>query len=87
MPEGMKHEPVIAKPIAEMPENELGAWMLSLPPAPGIRHIDDAEDDARALEDLAAGRVHDHAVVARWLLTAGDSDWKPFREWLAGQDG
>ena len=81
----------MAKPVAEMSEDEFDAWMSALPPAPGIRHVDDldadAEDDALALEDLAASRCYDHAIVGRWLLTAGEADWKPFGEWLADQDG
>ncbi len=40
---------------------------------------------ARARADVAAGRVHDHAVVGEWLLTWGEPDFKPFREWLAAR--
>lgn len=76
-------------PVADMSEDELTAWLSTLPPAPGIRHVDDDddEDDARAMADFAAGRCHDHAVVGRWLKTWGQPDQKPFREWLADQDG
>ena len=87
---GMTHVAKIAKPAAEMSEDEFDAWMEALPPAPGIRHVDDGddeEDDAAALADLAAGRCYDHAIVGRWLLTAGEPDWKPFEEWLAEQGG
>lgn len=38
---------------------------------------------ARARADVEAGRVYDHAVVARWLKTWGTPDRKPFHEWLA----
>jgi len=84
----MRHEPNIAKPVAEMSDEEFDAWMATLPPAPGIRHIDDGddEDDARALADLEEGRVQSHAVVGKWLLTAGKPGWKPFKDWLANQD-
>ncbi len=77
------------KPVADMSADEFDAWMSTLPPAPGIRHIDedDAEDDARALADFEAGRFHDHAVVGQWLKTWGRPDHKPFKEWLADQDG
>jgi acyl-CoA synthetase (NDP forming) len=89
----MTHAAKIAKPVAEMSEDEFDAWMEALPPPPGIKHVDDddedadAEDDASAMADLAAGRCHDHAVVGQWLQTWGMPDWKPFKDWLAEQDG
>lgn len=42
---------------------------------------------ARAREDVAAGRVHDHAIVGAWLKTWGSAGYKPFWEWLADRDG
>ena len=67
----------------------IDALLSSLPPAPGIRHIDDidAEQDARAMADVAAGRCYPHEVVGRWLMTWGEPDQKPFKDWLAEQDG
>ncbi len=83
----MTHAAKIAKPVAEMSDDEFDAYMATLPPAPGIRHVDDleadAEDDARALADLAAGRVYPHAIVGEWLSTWGKPGRKPFKEWLA----
>lgn len=41
-----------------------------------------AASDARAREDIAAGRVVPHEAVAKWLRTWGTPDWKPMpREW------
>ena len=72
-----------------MSDEEFDTWMATIPPAPGILHVDDEdpEGDARALADVEAGRLHDHAVVSRWLLTWGQPDRKPFKDWLADQDG
>ena len=77
------------KPVADMSDTELDAWMATIPPPPGIRDIDDpdTEDYERAMADLAAGRVYPHALVSRWLKTWGQPDRKPFKEWLADQDG
>lgn len=85
----MTHPAKIAKPVAEMSEDEFDAWMEALPPAPGIFHVDDddPEEDARVEADIAAGRVYPHAIVGEWLKTAGAPDWKPFKEWLATRDG
>ncbi|HEX8554694.1 MAG TPA: hypothetical protein VF695_08305, partial [Sphingomonas sp.] len=68
---------------------EFDAWMSMLPPAPGIRHTDndDSDMEAHVESDAAAGRVYDHAIVSRWLRTAGEPNWRPFGEWIAAQDG
>lgn len=74
-----------AKPVAEMSEDEFTAWLSALPPAPGIRHADeeDEEGDAQALADVAAGRVVPHEKVVEWLRTVGTPDHRPMpREWL-----
>ena len=43
----------------------------------------EAESDARAMADMAAGRVVDHADVVAWLETWGTVDHKPMPcEWL-----
>ncbi len=70
-------------------EDATDRLLADLPPAPGIRHIDDdgPDDIAAALADVAAGRCYDHATVSRWLMTWGTPDRKPFREWFAAQDG
>ena len=80
----MKHGAHISKPVADMSEDEFTEWLSALPPAPGIRHVDDGddEDDARAEADIAAGRFYPHSVVARWLKTWGTPDRKSFDEWL-----
>lgn len=77
------------KAVADMSEDEFTAWLEALPPAPGIRHIDDVdpEDDARAMADFRAGRFYDHATVGRWLLTVGKPGFVRFEDWLAKQDG
>jgi predicted transcriptional regulator len=58
---------------------------------PGIFEQRDLEAEAasiaRARADIAAGRVHSHAVVKEWLLTWGTSERRPFREWLAARNG
>lgn len=77
------------KPVADMSEDEVTAWLSSLPPAPGIRHVDDyeAEDDLHALQDYKAGRVYDHATVSRWLRSCSGARHRRFKDWLAEQDG
>ncbi|KQN24952.1 hypothetical protein ASE86_01345 [Sphingomonas sp. Leaf33] len=47
----------------------------------------DAAEIVKAKADLAAGIGVSHAVVSRWLMTWGTDDRRPFREWLAAQDG
>jgi predicted transcriptional regulator len=42
----------------------------------------EAEADARAMEDYAAGRYYPNSVVRRWLETWGQPDCKSFDEWL-----
>ncbi len=71
-------------------EDELDRLTASLPPAPGIKHVDDDDDD----EDfndieaaIASGRAFPHEVVGAWLKTWGQPGQKPFKEWLAAQDG
>ena len=78
-----------AKPVSGMSDDELDAWLQTLPPAPGILHIDDPDtsSDERALADFEAGRFHDHATVTRWLRTCGDSTRLSFKDWLAAHDG
>ena len=57
---------------------------------PGIFEQPDPDVEAaaiaRARADIAAGRYHDHAVVAEWLKTWGQPGRLPFREWLAARD-
>lgn len=68
-----------------MTDAEVEDWIGSLPPAPGIRSIEDAdpEEDARLDADIAAGRGIPHELVRAWLLTWGTSEYKPMpREWL-----
>jgi hypothetical protein len=81
----MTHAAKIAKPVAEMSEDEFTDWLCALPPPPGLPATEDevAASDARALADLATGRVYPHAVVAEWLLTWGKPGRKPFKDWLA----
>ena len=85
----MKHEPNIAKPAAGMSDEEFEARMAMIPPAPGLPSTDAeiAAALARAEADIVAGRVYPHAVVAQWLLTWGQPGRKPFKEWLADQNG
>ena len=71
------------KPVADLSDEEFDTYMARFPPAPGIRHVDDQDDDG----DAAAGPVYGHDLVSRWLRTAGRADWKPFKDWLADQDG
>lgn len=52
---------------------------------PGIFEERDYAADARAMADVAAGRVHDHSIVSEWLMTWGKPGRKPFREWLAAR--
>ncbi|WP_380939714.1 hypothetical protein [Sphingomonas floccifaciens] len=75
-------------PTSDEGEDAVDRLLAELPPAPGIKHIDeDTEDvDARALADVAAGRYYDHSVVSKWLMTWGETGQKPFREWLAEQN-
>lgn len=47
----------------------------------------EAAADARGLADVAAGRVHSHAIVSEWLKSWTGPDYKPFHEWLADRDG
>jgi predicted transcriptional regulator len=42
---------------------------------------------ARARADVAAGRVHDHAIVSEWLATWTSPDYMPFHQWLAARNG
>lgn len=81
--------PSPADDVAGMDDAAFDAWMEALGPAPGIRHVDDddPEGDAQAEADIAAGRVYPHEIVGKWLKTWGDSDYKPFKEWLADQSG
>ncbi|MES2336923.1 MAG: hypothetical protein V4537_02360 [Pseudomonadota bacterium] len=68
----------------------IDALLASLPPAPGIKHIDDDDierDIAGALADVAAGRFYSHAVVSEWLMTWGETGQKSFKDWLADRDG
>lgn len=89
----MKHAPSPLRPdVPKLPPDatdaEFEAWMEALPPCPGIPSTEEevAAADARALEDIAAGRVHDHAVVAEWLKTWGTPDQRSFKEWLNTRD-
>ncbi|WP_375397565.1 hypothetical protein [uncultured Sphingomonas sp.] len=71
--------------VAGMDDAALDAWLEALPLAPGIPSTPEevAAADARALEDLKAGRVVSHDRVATWLRTWGTPDFKPMpREWL-----
>lgn len=58
---------------------------------PGIFEQDDeaaiAAADERAMADFRAGRFYSHEFVSGWFKTFGKPDFKPFREWLADQDG
>lgn len=58
---------------------------------PGIFENPDAQAEAasiaRAREDVAAGRVHSHAIVKEWLMTWGKPGRLPFRHWLAARNG
>ena len=77
------------KPVAEMTDDEFDSYMACFPPCPGILHIDDEDPkgDAAVEADIAAGRVYDHAIFGQWLLTWGKPGRKPFKEWLADQNG
>ena len=75
--------PSLRKPVDTMTDDEFDAWMESLPPAPGIRSIDDDDHElAQAETDAAAGKGYPHSLVSRWLGTWGSPDYKPFQEWL-----
>lgn len=71
-------------------EAEQDAWFEALGPAPGIKHVDDQDDDDE-FDDIeaaiASGRAYPHETVSKWLNTWGQPDQKPFKEWLADQDG
>lgn len=72
-------------------EAERDAWLDALPPAPGIKHIDESDDDDDDFDDIeaaiAAGRAYPHEIVSEWLKTWGQPDQRPFKEWLADQNG
>ncbi|HEX8389637.1 MAG TPA: hypothetical protein VF636_11500 [Sphingomonas sp.] len=70
------------KAVADLSDEEFDSYMMRFPPAPGIVHVDDDAED-----DVSTGRVFEHALVSRWLRTAGRPDWRPFKDWLADQDG
>lgn len=74
----------VATSVADMSDVEFDAYMATLPPCPGILHVDDddPEEDARIEADIAAGRFHPHEVVGRWLDTWGKPGRLPFKEWL-----
>ena len=88
MSAGMNHIPAdIRAAVPKLSENateeELATWLEALPPCPGIGFSDDEdeESDARAMADLAAGRVYPHEEVSVWLDTWASPDFKPFHEW------
>ena len=91
----MKHEadmiPTGAPERADhlMSDEALEAFLTALPPCPGLPSTDEeiAASVARARADVAAGRVHSHAVVGEWLTTWGQAGRKPFKEWLTKRDG
>ena len=78
-------------PSRDGEDARLDAYIASLPPAPGIKSVDDPFDDEDDIGDLdtaiAEGRAFPHAVVRQWLKTWGQPDCKPFEEWLADQNG
>lgn len=52
-------------------------------PLPPLTPEEEAEADARAMADVAAGHYVEHEKVAAWLRTWGTPDQKPMpREWL-----
>ncbi|MEG3087894.1 hypothetical protein [Sphingomonas sp. PB4P5] len=65
-------------------DEALDAFLDALPPCPGLptTEAEILAADARARADFAAGRYHDHAVVAEWLKTWGRPGRLPFKEWL-----
>ena len=75
----------------EMSDSEFDAWLSSLPPAPGIKHVDEDDDADEDFDDIEAaiadGRAFPHEVVAAWLKTWGQPEQKPFKDWLADQNG
>ncbi|MFN3433510.1 MAG: hypothetical protein ACK4ZY_03850 [Sphingomonas sp.] len=77
------------KTVAGMSEDEFSEWLQTVPPASGIRHIDDPDDtdEAAALADYAAGRYQSHATVSAWLATCEKHGHRSFRTWLAEHDG
>ena len=90
----MKHDPADfsrSTPDASAQDEidrRLDAFIESLPPCPGLPSTDDeiAASLARARADVAAGRVHSHAIVGDWLKTVGTPDFRRFKEWLAARD-
>ena len=46
-----------------------------------------AEQIAQARAGYESGHGVDHAVVSVWLRTWGDTDYKPFAEWLYDWNG
>ena len=46
-----------------------------------------AEAIAKARVDYESGRGVTHAVVSVWLMTWGEPDYKPFKQWLFEWDG
>ena len=83
----MTHAAKMTKPVAEMSEDEFTDWLCALAPPPGLPATGEeiAASDARALADLAAGRVYPNAVIGEWLTTCGKPGRKPFKEWLAAR--
>ena len=51
----------------------LAGLLAKLPPAPGIEHIDEDEDERENVGDLEAaiadGRAYRHELVGAWLAT------------------
>ena len=82
----MKHAPIL--PPQDDSDEELSRFLMSMPPPPGIPTTDQEAEaaEARAMEDVAAGRVYSHSVISEWLHTWGKPEFKPFKEWIAGRD-
>jgi len=79
----MKHA-AIPSPDDES-DDALSRYVIGLPLCPDIPATD---EEVRAIEeasraDIAAGRVHDGAIVGEWIATISLPGFKPFDEWLA----
>ena len=72
-----------------MSDEALDAYLMALPPCPGLPSTDEEikAAEARARADFAAGRYYDHKVVGEWLKTWGKPDFVPFKEWIVIRNG
>lgn len=72
-----------------MTDEELDAFIAALPPCPDLPSTDEelAKAIAGARDDVAAGHVYPHALVAEWAQSFSAPGSKSFFEWLADRNG